>query len=552
MNIKNIDGPLLRKMIIFAAKNLENNKREVNDLNVFPVPDGDTGTNMALTIQFAAKEVAKLQNNSLSKIADAASSGSLMGARGNSGVILSQLFRGFAKACKNKNYLNIQDLSFALQSGSDMAYKAVMKPTEGTILTVARESAHYAVENSKDSENISMELFLKKVIQHSKEILEQTPNMLPVLKEAGVVDAGGKGLIYILEGAYKALFEKDILIEDTELLMKADENQKSKGDISTADIKYTYCTELMILTKDSFIDKLKLYLTQIGDSLVVVGDEERIKVHVHTNNPGKVIEYALKIGEITNIKIDNMKEQHKNQLDLSYNDNQYVEENIKEDVEEKEFAFIAVATGEGITKVFMDLGVESVIQGGQTMNPSTEDFLIKIDKLSAKYIYILPNNSNILLAANQAKQISDKNIEVLPTKTIPQGISALLAFNPEKNKNDNFKQMKNAIKEVKSGQITFAIRNTQVNNLEIKKDDIIGLYEGKIVAVGKNINEVTIKLINEMIDENDELITLFAGQDISDEEIEKIQDMLEDKFSNIDIETHYGGQPLYYYIIAVE
>jgi hypothetical protein len=539
-------------MIIFAAKNLENNKREVNDLNVFPVPDGDTGTNMALTIQFAAKEVAKLQNNSLSKIADAASSGSLMGARGNSGVILSQLFRGFAKACKNKNYLNIQDLSFALQSGSDMAYKAVMKPTEGTILTVARESAHYAVENSKDSENISMELFLKKVIQHSKEILEQTPNMLPVLKEAGVVDAGGKGLIYILEGAYKALFEKDILIEDTELLMKADENQKSKGDISTADIKYTYCTELMILTKDSFIDKLKLYLTQIGDSLVVVGDEERIKVHVHTNNPGKVIEYALKIGEITNIKIDNMKEQHKNQLDLSYNDNQYVEENIKEDVEEKEFAFIAVATGEGITKVFMDLGVESVIQGGQTMNPSTEDFLIKIDKLSAKYIYILPNNSNILLAANQAKQISDKNIEVLPTKTIPQGISALLAFNPEKNKNDNFKQMKNAIKEVKSGQITFAIRNTQVNNLEIKKDDIIGLYEGKIVAVGKNINEVTIKLINEMIDENDELITLFAGQDISDEEIEKIQDMLEDKFSNIDIETHYGGQPLYYYIIAVE
>jgi len=552
LNIKNIDGPLLRKMIIFAAKNLENNKREVNDLNVFPVPDGDTGTNMALTIQFAAKEVAKLQNNSLSKIADAASSGSLMGARGNSGVILSQLFRGFAKACKNKNYLNIQDLSFALQSGSDMAYKAVMKPTEGTILTVARESAHYAVENSKDSENISMELFLKKVIQHSKEILEQTPNMLPVLKEAGVVDAGGKGLIYILEGAYKALFEKDILIEDTELLMKADENQKSKGDISTADIKYTYCTELMILTKDSFIDKLKLYLTQIGDSLVVVGDEERIKVHVHTNNPGKVIEYALKIGEITNIKIDNMKEQHKNQLDLSYNDNQYVEENIKEDVEEKEFAFIAVATGEGITKVFMDLGVESVIQGGQTMNPSTEDFLIKIDKLSAKYIYILPNNSNILLAANQAKQISDKNIEVLPTKTIPQGISALLAFNPEKNKNDNFKQMKNAIKEVKSGQITFAIRNTQVNNLEIKKDDIIGLYEGKIVAVGKNINEVTIKLINEMIDENDELITLFAGQDISDEEIEKIQDMLEDKFSNIDIETHYGGQPLYYYIIAVE
>lgn len=550
--IKNIDGPLLRKMIIYAANNLEKNKTIVNELNVFPVPDGDTGTNMALTIQFAAKEVAKLQSDSLSKIVDVASSGSLMGARGNSGVILSQLFRGFAKACKNKNHLNIKDLSVALQSGADMAYKAVMKPTEGTILTVARSGADYAVQNSEENSNISMELFLEKVIQHSKEILDQTPNMLPVLKEAGVVDAGGKGLIYIMEGAYKAIFDEDIIIEDKVISIQADETtQIVKGDIPTSDIKYTYCTEFMILTKNSFIDKLKIYLSEIGDSLVVVGDEDRIKVHVHTNNPGEVIEYALKIGEITNIKIDNMKEQHRNQLELNLNDNEQVDEDIKE-AEEKDFAFIAVATGEGITKVLMDLGVESVIQGGQTMNPSTEDFLLKIDKLNAKHIYILPNNNNILLAANQAKQISERNIDVLPTKTIPQGISALLAFNPEKNQQDNYNQMEKAIKEVKSGQITFAIRNTQVNNLEIKKDDIIGLHEGKIVAVGQDINEVTIKLINEMIDDKDELVTLFAGQDISDEEKEQIQNILEDKFSSIDIETHYGGQPLYYYIIAVE
>lgn len=551
MNIKNIDGPLLKKMIIFAAKNLENNKKIVNDLNVFPVPDGDTGTNMALTIQFAAKEVAKLQNDNLSKIADAASSGSLMGARGNSGVILSQLFRGFAKACKNKNQLNIKDLSFALQSGANMAYKAVMKPTEGTILTVAREGAHYAVQNSESCKDISMELFLEKVIQQSKVILKQTPDMLPVLKEAGVVDAGGKGLIYILEGAYKAFFQDEIKMEDQGLFMQDDEVQKNKIDISTAAIKYAYCTEFMILAKNTLADKVKLYLAEIGDSLVVVSDDNRIKVHVHTNNPGKAIEHALKMGEITNIKIDNMKEQHRNQFDFYDSNHEQVNDDVKE-VEEKAFAFISVATGEGITKVLQDLGVESVIQGGQTMNPSTEDFLIQIEKLNAKHIYILPNNGNILLAANQAKQISDRNIDVLPTKTIPQGISALLAFNPEKNEKENYQQMEHAIGQVKSGQVTFAIRNTQVNNMKIKKDDIIGLYEGKIVAVGQDINEVTIQLINEMIDENDELMTLFSGQDISGTSKEQIQGMLENEFSNFDIEIHSGDQPLYYYIIAIE
>lgn len=551
MDIKTIDGPLLKKMIIFGAKNLENNKKIVNELNVFPVPDGDTGTNMALTIQFAAKEVTNLQDTSLSKIADAASSGSLMGARGNSGVILSQLFRGFAKSCKNKEQLNMQDLSFAFQSGADMAYKAVMKPTEGTILTVAREGAKFAIESLESSKNISIKTFLDKVIQHSKKILEQTPDMLPVLKEAGVVDAGGKGLIYILEGAYKAFSQDEILVENQEHFMQDNKMKMGKSHTSTADIKYAYCTEFMISAQDNLVDEVKLYLSEIGDSLVVVGDANRIKVHVHTNNPGKAIEHALKMGEISNIKIDNMKEQHRNQFDLNNSDHEYTKENTEKTVE-KDFAFISVATGEGITKVLQDLGVENVIQGGQTMNPSTEDFLIQIDTLNAKHIYILPNNGNILLAANQAKQISNKSIDVLPTKTIPQGISALLAFNPDKDKKENYKQMEDSIGQVKSGQVTFAIRDTQVNNLKIKKDDIIGLYEGEIVVVGQDINKVTINLMNEMIDENDELMTLFSGQDLSKQMEEEIKILLENKFENFDIEIHSGDQPLYYYIIAVE
>jgi len=544
LNIKNIDGPLLRKMIIFAAKNLENNKGIVNELNVFPVPDGDTGTNMALTIQFAAKEVAKLNSDSLTKIADAASSGSLMGARGNSGVILSQLFRGFAKACKNKEQLNIKDLSFAIQSGANMAYKAVMKPTEGTILTIAREAGQYAMKNSKEQDNITIDTFIKQVINHSKEVLEQTPEMLTVLKEAGVVDAGGMGLIYIMEGAYKAIFEEDIIVSHKEIESTAG---KELGNITTADIKHTYCTEFMIMAKDASINKIKNYLSNKGDSQVVVGDENIIKVHVHTNNPGEVLEYALKIGELKNIKIDNMKEQHRNQINMETVSKIH---NNKET--EKDFAFIAVASGEGITKILIDLGVESIIQGGQTMNPSTEDFLSEIDKLNAKHIFILPNNSNIFLAANQAKQISNKNIDVLPTKTIPQGISALLAFNPEKNHKNNYLQMVSAIQEVKTGQVTYAIRDSKVNSIEIKKDDIIGLYEGKIVASGQDVNQVTSKLISEMLDQDDELITLFVGEGISKDNRDAMISLLEDKFPTIDIESHYGGQPLYYYIISVE
>jgi len=543
----NIDGPLLKKMILFAAKNLENNKKIVNDLNVFPVPDGDTGTNMALTIQFAAKEVSKLQSNDLSKVADAASSGSLMGARGNSGVILSQLFRGFAKACKNKNILDIKDLSIALQSGAEMAYKAVMKPTEGTMLTVAREGAKYALDNYTKHE--TLEAFLEGVIHQCNSTLKQTPNMLPVLKEAGVVDAGGKGLIYILEGAYKALFEQDIA--DIGIEQYDQGSAVNMQELSTADIQYAYCTEFMILTPNAPTNKLKEILSSMGDSLLVVGDEDRIKVHIHTNNPGHAIELALKHGELTNIKIDNMKEQHRRQMDYQQEGN-IEESNTNKEIESLEYAFIAVVSGEGIEQIYKDLGVTSTIKGGQTMNPSTEDFLNEINKINANQIYILPNNSNILLAANQAKKISNKKIEVIPSKTIPQGISALLAFSPEEAHKDNLQNMHNAIKDVKTGQITFAVRDTQVNNIKIETDDIIGIYDGNIIVAGKDINDVALQLINEMVDEEDELITIFSGEEVSKEQVAQLQSKVENSYADVDLEVHYGGQPLYYYIIAVE
>lgn len=543
MKIKYIDSPLLKKMIFFAAQNLEENKEFVNNLNVFPVPDGDTGTNMALTIQFAAKEISQANVNDLSKIMDIAANGSLMGARGNSGVILSQLFRGFTKGCKNKEVLQLKDLSEALQSGTNMAYKAVMKPTEGTILTVAREISNFAVQNAEKFH--SLETYIEKIIEHGNNILSQTPNMLPVLKEAGVVDAGGKGLMYILEGAYRALFEENLDLKEEKNFVSLSQPTKKKVEtISTSDIKFGYCTEFMIITQKASINSIRSYLSKIGDSLLVVGDDNRVKVHVHTNHPGKAIEYALQIGELTNIKIDNMREQHRSQFDFK--------EEKDVSVRERDYGFITVATGEGITEIFKDLGVDSIIQGGQTMNPSTEDFLREINRIHAKHIYILPNNSNILMAANQAKGISNKSIDILTTKTIPQGISALLAFNPENNIEENYKNMEEAIEKVKTGQVTFAVRDTEINNLKINKDDIIGLYEGKIVTAGEDMNEVALQLIEKMLEEEDGLITIFTGRDVSDKQKESMQNKVENIFPQVDIEVHQGGQPLYYYIISVE
>lgn len=547
MKIKYIDSPLLKKMIFFAAQNLEENKEFVNNLNVFPVPDGDTGTNMALTIQFAVKEISQVNVNDLSKIMDTAANGSLMGARGNSGVILSQLFRGFAKDCKDKEILRLKDLGEALQSGTNMAYKAVMKPTEGTILTVAREISNFAVQNADKFH--SLETYLEKIIEHGNTILSQTPSMLPVLKEAGVVDAGGKGLMYILEGAYRALFEEHFeenldLKEKKNFVSLSQPKKKKIETISTSDIKFGYCTEFMIITEKVSINSIRSYLSKIGDSLLVVGNDSRIKVHVHTNHPGKAIEYALQIGELTSIKIDNMREQHRSQFDFKEEKDVFAGE--------KDYAFITVAIGKGIVEIFKDLGVDSIIQGGQTMNPSTEDFLREIRGIHAKHIYILPNNSNILMTANQAKEISNKSIDILPTKTIPQGISALLAFNPEKDIQENYKNMEEAIKKVKTGQVTFAVRDTEINNLKINKDDIIGLYEGKIVTVGEDINKVALQLIEKMLEKEDGLITIFTGKDVSDKQMESIQNKLENTFQQVDIEIHQGGQPLYYYVISVE
>lgn len=543
MNLENIDGVLLKKMILYAAKNLENNKQLVNDLNVFPVPDGDTGTNMSLTIQFAAKEIAKLPDNNLYKIADAASKGSLMGARGNSGVILSQLFRGFAKGCKGKETLDVHSLSEALKSGADMAYKAVMKPTEGTILTVARESADYAIKNAKNYKD--MDIFINKIIDWANITLSKTPDMLSVLKEAGVVDAGGKGLVLILEGAYKALFEDDFITEEEHTNIERFKVEDTlKDHLSTADIKFAYCTEFIIFGNDNSENTLKKQLAEIGDSLMVVGDDDRIKVHVHTNSPGKALEYALQVGELSSIKIDNMKEQHRNNLSFKGVDN-------NEDIEQ-DYSFIAVVSGEGMAKIYQDLGVENIIRGGQTMNPSTEDFLKELEKIQAKHIYILPNNSNIFLAAEQAKQISEKSIDVLTTRTIPQGISALLSFNSEHSKEINYKDMQDAIKKVKTGQITFAVRDTQFNGMKIEKDDIIGILDGEIVSVGQKINDVSIDLLKKMVSKEDELITIYTGENILKKENDEMIGKIENVFRDLDVEVHQGDQPLYYYIISVE
>ncbi len=540
MQIKEIDGSMLKAIVINGAANLEKNKKIVDDLNVFPVPDGDTGTNMSLTIQYAADELKRTSEKELSKIAQMASSGALMGARGNSGVILSQLFRGFAKGCENRKALNTFGLANALKEASSMSYKAVMRPIEGTILTVAREMAEFAVENASKYKYID-EMLLA-VIEQGKSALANTPEQLPVLKEAGVVDSGGKGLLFIVEGAYEIISGKSIPVEVTE-------EPPSVGKMfedhitSVEDITFGYCTEFIILSgleESSLESTLKENLASIGDSVIVVGDEEKIKVHVHTDQPDQALNWALEIGPLTRVKIDNMREQVANNPTR------------KEKKEEKPYGFISVAAGDGLEELFKNLGVDEVIEGGQTMNPSTQDFLNKIEQINAKHIFILPNNSNIFLAANQAKEISEVPITVIPTKSIPQGISALLSFNMEADAEKNAAQMNEATEEVKTGQITYAVRDTSYNSLEIKKDDIIGMLEKDITVVGHNVFEVTRNLIEQMVDEDTSLLSLYYGQEIEEEEVNKLIEELKEKYSDIDIEGNYGGQSLYYFILSVE
>lgn len=540
--IQYIDGKIFRDMFVSGANNLQNNKDLVDKLNVFPVPDGDTGTNMSLTISYAIKELAKVENDNITDIGKALSKGSLMGARGNSGVILSQIIRGIAKSIEGKENLNVLDLANALKNGADTAYKAVIKPIEGTILTVVRESGEYAVQIAKP--DMDMIEFLELVVKNANESLNRTPELLKALKEAGVVDSGGKGLVLIYEGMLSSL--KGNNIESIEGGVSNTSEVNVEQNISTEDIKFQYCTEF-ILESDKIDDlAVRDIYMKFGDSLAVVGDEGVIKVHVHTNDPGLAIQEALKYGELLTIKIENMKLQHENKI---LNETAQTKEIP---VEEKEYGFIATSMGEGLAQILKDFGVDHIIEGGQTMNPSTEDFMKAIENLHAKNIIILPNNSNIIMAANQAKELSDKNIIVIPTKNVAQAFATLVTFDADADVSENEANMIEALSTVKSGQVTYAVRDTVINDVEVKEGNIIGIAEGKLLSAGDNINEITANLVEKLVDEDSAIITLFYGEDTSKEEAESLRDLLEEKYEDIDVELHYGGQPLYYYLISVE
>lgn len=542
MIIKYIDNVMFKKMLIGAATNLENNKSLVDSLNVFPVPDGDTGTNMNLTVQSAVKEINSLTEYSITKIAEAVAKGSLMGARGNSGVILSQLFRGFAKGMVDVNQITPRITAEAFKLAANTAYKAVMKPTEGTILTVARETADKALEICDNSTD--MVAFLEEVIKQAKISLDKTPEMLPVLKQAGVVDAGGKGLICLLEGAIAAL--KGVEIKKEQNATEIIETQAEVSEFGSEDeIVFAYCTEFMIKNSKKSHEQFLPIIMDKGDSIVCVGSDDIIKVHIHTNNPGLILSKAVTFGEIINIKIDNMKEQFRNKQKSA-------PEQVPVSTEKKEYGFVSIGFGEGIQKVFYDLKVDYFISGGQTMNPSTEDIIEAVNKINAEHIIILPNNSNIILAAQQAKELSEKNLYVIPTKTIPQGVSAMLAFNEENSIEDNVNDMTASINTVKTGQVTYAVRDTSMNGLDIKKDDIIALLDKDIVNHGSDVEEQTVELIKKMVDEDNFLITIFYGEMIDEDTAKSLKDKVEEIADQCDVEIVYGGQPIYYYIISVE
>ena len=540
--IQCIDGKKFRDMFVSGANNLQNNKDLVDKLNVFPVPDGDTGTNMSLTISYAIKELAKVQNDNVTDIGKALSKGSLMGARGNSGVILSQIIRGIAKSVEGKENLNVVDLANAFKNGSDTAYKAVIKPIEGTILTVVRESGEYA-ENIAQ-EDMDMIEFLELVVEKANESLNKTPELLKALKEAGVVDSGGKGLVLIYEGMLSSL--KGNNIELVEGGISSDTNVSVEQNISTEDIKYQYCTEFILETNKVDDLTVRERFMKYGDSLAVVGDEGVIKVHVHTNDPGLAIQEALSYGQLLTIKVENMKLQHENKVLKEAAQTEEVQ------VEEKEYGFIATSMGDGLAQIFRDFGVDHIIEGGQTMNPSTEDFMKAIEKLNAKNIIILPNNSNIIMAANQAKELSDKNIVVIPTKNVPQAFAALVTFDGDADIAENEANMMEALSTVKSGQVTYAVRDTVINDVEVKEGNIIGIAEGKLLSAGDKVDEITTDLIEKLVDEDSAIITLFYGEDTSKEDAQALRDALEENFEDVDVELHYGGQPLYYYLISVE
>lgn len=558
MATKSIDVELLAKMFLAGAQNIEAKKEYINELNVFPVPDGDTGTNMSMTIMAAAKEVTALEGMDMASLAKAISSGSLRGARGNSGVILSQLLRGFTKSIKTESEIDVPALARAAVRAKETAYKAVMKPKEGTILTVAKGVAEKAQTLAEETDDL--EEFLPKLIEEAETVLAKTPDMLPVLKEAGVVDSGGQGLLEVLRGAYDAFLGKEIDYSALAPTPQAVNATKAETE-GTVDIKFGYCTEFIILLDKEFTEKdeieFKAYLESIGDSIVCVADDEIVKIHVHTNDPGLAIQKALTYGQLSRMKIDNMREEHREKLirdsEKLAKEQAEAEEAKKTAEPKKPMGFIAVSIGDGMNEIFRELGADYIIEGGQTMNPSTDDMLKTIDQVNAETIFILPNNKNIILAANQAKDlVEDKEIIVIPTKTVPQGITAIINFVPDADAKSNEETMLDEIKNVKTGQVTYAVRDTHIDDKEIHQGDIMGIGDAGILSVGQDIAETTLEMLEQLVDDDSELISLYYGQDVTEEEADAFTQEVEKLYPDIDVDVHCGGQPIYYYVLAVE
>lgn len=563
MAIKTIDASMLQKAFLAGAYNIESKKEYINQLNVFPVPDGDTGTNMTLTIMSAANEVASIDEPTMDNLAKAISSGSLRGARGNSGVILSQLFRGFCKEITGKSKLTTEDLAVGFDHAVETAYKAVMKPKEGTILTVANGMAQKAVEICHRVKDI--EEFGRIVLDYGNEVLLYTPELLPVLKEAGVVDSGGQGLVEVMQGAYNSIMGKEVEASAPVKMQSASKFEFTVEDDPDAEITFGYCTEFIVILENEYNEdkeaEFKEYLSSIGDSLVVVSDDDIIKVHVHTNHPGLAFEKGLTYGSLTRMKVDNMREEHKEKVAKSTaakaeaikNADQNAETEPAHKEPKKEYGFIAVSIGEGVNEIFKGLGVDYLIEGGQTMNPSTEDMLNAIEKVNAETIFILPNNKNIILAANQSKSlVENKTIVVIPSKTIPQGISAVIAFDPSQTVEDNTLGMTDAMNYVKTGQVTYAVRDTSIDGKTISVGDIMGIGDEGILAVGREVHETTLELVDSLVDDDSELICLYYGDEVQEDDANSLADIIEKKYRNCDVELHYGGQPIYYYVISVE
>lgn len=547
-----IDAKILSRMFLAGAKNLEAKKEWINELNVFPVPDGDTGTNMTLTIMSAASEVGALADPDMETLAKAISSGSLRGARGNSGVILSQLLRGFTRGVRKLTDLDAPAIAVAMERGVETAYKAVMKPKEGTILTVARAAADRALELADSASDL--DTFFDGIFQHAEETLARTPEMLPVLKEAGVVDSGGQGLLEVFRGAIDGYHGKEV--DYSQFEASAAPKITKISPQAEADIKFGYCTEFIILLEKPLpqeeISRFREFLDSIGDSIVLVADDEIVKVHVHTNHPGQAFERALTYGQLSRMKIDNMREEHQEKL-IKDAEKLAREQAEKEKEPPKDHGFISVSVGEGLSQIFRELGVDYLIEGGQTMNPSTEDMLRAIEEVNAETIYILPNNKNIILAANQAKLLTkDKEVIVIPTKTVPQGITAVVTYNAEASVEENTEAMSEEIKNVKTGQITYAVRDTHIDDKEIHEGDIMGIGDHEILAVGKEIQDVTLETIALMDADDAELITVYYGEDTKAEDAEKLEQALTEKYPSCDVEVYAGGQPIYYYVVSVE